>query len=454
MRSIKQLLRGFTGGQLEDRADQAGPKFALQAHQDSIVSPHQHLYTHVTYTLTHALRRLPHVLDSAGIERGMAALGVTITLIALIFTLTSQTRHSFRVFADQKRVVQMYVDGKKRVVVSSAATVKDILQENGVELKSGDIVEPGAETVVDQPNYNINVYRALPAVVEDGGRMTQVVTGYRSARKIAAAAGVTLYPEDKAELSQVQDFKSSQSLGYKVTITRAVPVQLIVNGQVINVRTNVSTVGDLLNDKGIEYDPADLQGTDPQAVITRGMRVVLAKISQETLTTIEDIAAGTQVIYDANKDAGQVVVQREGVAGRKQVTYLIEKNNGVETKRTVLDSVVLTAAIDRVEVRGTRVVSAGSSSEAVALGQQMAASRGWTGSQWDALYTLWMRESGWNPNSVNRSSGACGIPQAYPCSKITDKSMRGQLQWGMDYIARRYGTPQAALNYWYAHNSY
>ena len=91
---------------------------------------------------------------------------------------------------------------------------------------------------------------------------------------------------------------------------------------------------------------------------------------------------------------------------------------------------------------------------AVQLGRQMAAARGWTGAQWDALYMIWMRESGWNPRSVNRSSGACGIPQAYPCSKIPDKSAAGQIKWGLDYIARRYGSPLNAWAYWSTHHSY
>ena len=85
---------------------------------------------------------------------------------------------------------------------------------------------------------------------------------------------------------------------------------------------------------------------------------------------------------------------------------------------------------------------------AVAIGQQLAAERGWTDENWNALYVLWMRESGWNPRSVNRSSGACGIPQALPCSKIPDKSTAGQIRWGLDYIQRRYGTPVGAMSHW------
>lgn len=90
----------------------------------------------------------------------------------------------------------------------------------------------------------------------------------------------------------------------------------------------------------------------------------------------------------------------------------------------------------------------GDVSGAVQTGQQMAAQRGWTGANWNALYVLWMRESGWNPRALNRRSGACGIPQALPCSKIPDKSVAGQIKWGLDYIQRRYGSPLGAMQHW------
>ncbi len=292
----------------------------------------------------------------------MIALGVTILVVGLM--LTAQTRHTFRVFADEKRVVQLSIDGQRRVVVSSASTVKDILTEHGVALKSGDVVEPDADTVVDQPNYNINVYTASPAVVEDEGKFIQVVTGYRSARKIAAAAGVTLYPEDKADLQQVNDFSSTRTLGYKVTIDRAVPVQLIINGQLVSLRTHAETVGALLNERQITYKSTDLQGVSATTPVASGMRVVLAETSQETVTQLEDVAPGTQTIYDANLPAGQTQTRRSGVAGRKQVTYLVDKAAGQETKRAVLEERLITPAIDAIVVRGTRAaVSSGPSAE-------------------------------------------------------------------------------------------
>jgi hypothetical protein len=87
----------------------------------------------------------------------------------------------------------------------------------------------------------------------------------------------------------------------------------------------------------------------------------------------------------------------------------------------------------------------------VQIGRILAAHRGWTGSEFIALYNLWNRESGWNPNAMNSSSGACGIPQALPCSKIPDHSVQGQIEWGFGYIAARYGDP---LNAWAHSESY
>ncbi|MBW3537917.1 hypothetical protein KY386_00315 [Candidatus Parcubacteria bacterium] len=73
---------------------------------------------------------------------------------------------------------------------------------------------------------------------------------------------------------------------------------------------------------------------------------------------------------------------------------------------------------------------------------------------WPALEALWARESGWNPAARNRSSGACGIPQALPCRKIPDMSPRGQIEWGLSYIANRYGNPTNAWRHWQKHRWY
>ena len=96
----------------------------------------------------------------------------------------------------------------------------------------------------------------------------------------------------------------------------------------------------------------------------------------------------------------------------------------------------------------------------VNIGRSMAASRGWTGNQWLALKELWTRESNWRHTALNPSSGAYGIPQALPASKMASAggdwriNPATQIAWGLGYIKQRYGTPAAALAWHNSHNWY
>ena len=71
--------------------------------------------------------------------------------------------------------------------------------------------------------------------------------------------------------------------------------------------------------------------------------------------------------------------------------------------------------------------------------------------QTNCLIYLWDHESGWNPNAVNKSSGACGIPQSLPCNKIVKQQgsndWKAQIRWGIDYINYRYKKPCSAWNH-------
>lgn len=84
--------------------------------------------------------------------------------------------------------------------------------------------------------------------------------------------------------------------------------------------------------------------------------------------------------------------------------------------------------------------------------QQYAKSYGnYDDTQMSCLINLWNKESGWNPNSYNKKSGACGIPQALPCSKIKksegSNDWKAQIRWGVKYINGRYKTPCNAWNH-------
>ena len=82
----------------------------------------------------------------------------------------------------------------------------------------------------------------------------------------------------------------------------------------------------------------------------------------------------------------------------------------------------------------------------------MAYKYNWGDSQFKSLEKLWTRESGWSHNAHNGGSGAHGIPQALPGSKMASagpnwrSNPETQIKWGLSYIKGRYGTPNGAWN--------
>lgn len=71
-------------------------------------------------------------------------------------------------------------------------------------------------------------------------------------------------------------------------------------------------------------------------------------------------------------------------------------------------------------------------------------------SEWGYVDAIISRESGWNPNATNASSGACGLAQALPCSKVPGNGYDpiDNLRWADGYAKGRYGGWAAAFTAW------
>ena len=87
---------------------------------------------------------------------------------------------------------------------------------------------------------------------------------------------------------------------------------------------------------------------------------------------------------------------------------------------------------------------------AQAIAYDMVMARGWGQSEYDCLVSLWKKESSWNIYAYNAGSGAYGIPQALPGSKMASAGAdwatnpATQITWGLGYISGRYSTPCGA----------
>ena len=176
---------------------------------------------------------------------------------------------------------------------------------------------------------------------------------------------------------------------------------------------------------------------------------------------------------------GETKVETEGVDGLVRTTYEVTSKDGTEVSRTPLSSSVVTEKVDEVVLVGTGSGAqkpageaggggGGGGGEAApapapspagdgttpdgaqAIARSMMGSYGWGDGEFSCLQSLWNRESGWNYQAENASSGAYGIPQALPGAKMSEvaddwaTNPSTQITWGLGYISGRYGTPCSA----------
>ena len=111
------------------------------------------------------------------------------------------------------------------------------------------------------------------------------------------------------------------------------------------------------------------------------------------------------------------------------------------------DAIVQRQAARNLAARKAAAAASGSPRQ---IAQAMLASFGWASSQFSCLDPLWEHESGWSVSAANPGSGAFGIPQALPGSRMASagpdwqSSATTQIKWGLEYIKGTYGSPCAA----------
>lgn len=256
---------------------------------------------------------------------------------------------------------------------------------------------------------------------------------------------------------------------------------LLSSGYEMNVMTTNTKVSDILaenhivvlDDETVTPNINDELSDNRTITITKGAK----EANDDSYMTAEEILASyTQIVEKVvteeveipfetiTKDvsngsyATQNRVVQTGENGLKRVTYRIRYQSGAEIEKTEISSEIVKEPVDKiVEVRTKQVTSRGgivkgSVAEYQAYAEKRCFDYGWSDADFQALVKLWNKESGWNPAAHNSSSGAYGIPQALPASKMatagTDylTNYKTQIEWGLSYIKSRYGTPSAAWN--------
>lgn len=383
------------------------------------------------------------------IRVGMA---VAVFLVAFLGVFTVLKPMSAVAQDKDGRLITVHDRGSQRVFVTNKATLKEAFKEQGITVDGKDAVEPSLNETLVAQDYQVNIYRARPVTIIDGATRQKVVTPYQSAERIIRDAGITLYAEDTTTLARSSDIVGDGA-GLELTIHRATLLTVDLYGTQTSLRTQATTVGGMLKEKKITLGKNDKVSVALSTPITAALSLRVWREGKQTITVDETIAFSTDQIKDADREVGYSSIQTPGQDGKRSVTYEIEIQNGIEVARKEITSVTVQDPVTQVEVVGAKqksMIYTGGGTKTDWLSASTISEENWGYADY-----LVQRESGWNPNAQNRSSGACGLAQALPCSKLGPNWSNPvvSLNW-MDSYVNKYGGWAGAYSFWQSHNWY
>lgn len=256
---------------------------------------------------------------------------------------------------NQQRMITIYDRGVEHAIITRATTVRAALTQANITIDKVDMVEPGLDSQLVADHYNINVYRARPVIVEDGQTRIRTITAAQSPTKIARTADITLYPEDDTVIKRIDDVVADGGAGLKLTIDRATPFTFVLYGKKLeNTRTQATTVSDMLKEKGVTLGPNDGVSVPLETGIVSGMSISVWRNGVQTVTQEEAIAMPVEQVKDQDREVGYKQVKTVGKPGKKQVTYEINMQNGVEVSRRVIQEVQTLAPVKQIEAVGVK----------------------------------------------------------------------------------------------------
>ena len=289
------------------------------------------------------------------------SIGIVVAVLLVVFTFIA-LNHRAHAMTGSGRLVTIHDRGVEKVLLSEGETIGDALENAGITLDSHDVVEPAVTQKLIASEYQINIYRARPVTVVDGPMRQRVVTAYQTAEQIAIDSGVTLFAEDETKITRSSDF-INDGAGLQVAIDRATAFNFTLYGKSSEARTQSSTVGGMLKDKGVTLAENDRVSVPISTPIVPGLDVRVWREGKQTITVDEEIDFTIEKIQDADQEVGYRQVTTAGEKGQRHVTYEVTIQDGQETGRTEIASITATEPKKQVEVIGSKSKHSGSLNE-------------------------------------------------------------------------------------------
>lgn len=405
--------------------------------------------SHVTLTVEVDGVTRPYSTFATSVSSVLADLGVEVTPADHVApALTESVRDGQTILVRHARSVDVDVNGRTTTIKTTADSLQDVLE---ALTSRGDVhAAANRHSTRDDLLPLVDREQDIPVVIGDRTLTIHVKPG-DDIRGLIIAAGQPL-----TALDRVNARVESGALSIHVDqVTRGI----VTEKEALPFKEKSVESADLFKGESVITTP----GANGETTKTLWRETVGGQVQHVTeISRAVSTQPVEQVRSLGTKEATPVELMKAGLDPKAQLEDGTEED-GTPSKRYRARLGSISSASEIRQLRrelglapgqalpGQNAVQASYSGEdPKAIAQGMVAARGWSDGEFQCLLSLWQRESNWNPYAENPSSGAYGIPQSLPGSKMASAGAdwrtnpATQITWGLGYIAGRYGSPCGA----------
>lgn len=183
----------------------------------------------------------------------------------------------------------------------------------------------------------------------DGSMKMDIVTYMTTVRDVLEQNKIELNPKDKISPS----LEAVIADGTKINIKRAVPVTVVMDGKEVWLLSAEDTVEDMLAAEEISYGKIDKVYPSTDTIVSKDMMVKIVRVTEKEIIEKHTLAYTKEIQEMPEWERGVEKVLRNGSDGEKETTIKITYEDGVESKREVVAENITKPAVSNIVAVGT-----------------------------------------------------------------------------------------------------
>jgi uncharacterized protein YabE (DUF348 family) len=277
---------------------------------------------------------------------------------ALAPPLDTPIEHRMQIHFSPARTISLTIDGRTSILRTAALSPRAILDSVNFEPVATDRIRVDGERITLEnlengviPAREIVIERTATVHIHDDARTRTVQTTRSTVGEVLDEAGIELFLADRVEPDPAAEIEA----GMTIEISRAVPLTIVVDGERVETRSGGSQVIDALADAGVTLVGLDYTIPRETMALQPGMAVRVIRVTEELVTEEETIPSETRYLADSALGLDRREVRQAGQEGLIRRAIRVRYENGIEISRELESEAQVAEPQDQIIAYGTNI---------------------------------------------------------------------------------------------------